>query len=275
MTEIIPEVSFIWAQDAENNPDKYHLEVGLVVRRLAWLESSETVVKWDGRSWVPAGGDRPSQIESDGEKARVCPGTPHRGHTILTEPCPIIDWTNTESPSAGLTISTDTAVAVKELGRYRYGMSQAADGVADVLVRYLPSTFVTWYSALIDECTGPGTGYAGTGRGVGDENSIYGLGRKTGGMGSVKSVSSESLNLNSRSPSSSGKSLLASEKASVKRAQVDRKLRKIAREMQVFIEERGKKDKNAVRQCSGKCRKFGEADWVYCARCGSPMREVD
>ena len=52
---------------------------------------------------------------------------------------------------------------------------------------------------------------------------------------------------------------------------IDRKLRAIDRDIQRFLRD----DVRAgMRRCSV-CRKFGEDDWLYCARCGHPMEEVD
>lgn len=51
---------------------------------------------------------------------------------------------------------------------------------------------------------------------------------------------------------------------------IDRKLRSLDRDIQRFLRD----DVRAgVRRCST-CRKFGEDDWLYCARCGHPMEEV-
>lgn len=57
---------------------------------------------------------------------------------------------------------------------------------------------------------------------------------------------------------------------------VDRKLRRIAREIEEFLTEGdGSSLKSGKRRCSGRCGKIGEPDWQYCARCGGPMMEVD
>lgn len=55
---------------------------------------------------------------------------------------------------------------------------------------------------------------------------------------------------------------------------VDRKLRRIAREIEEFLTA-GDGLRSGKRRCSGRCGKIGEPDWQYCARCGGPMMEVD
>jgi hypothetical protein len=57
------------------------------------------------------------------------------------------------------------------------------------------------------------------------------------------------------------------------RSKLDRRIRRMAREIQAFLD--GKDVKVESRKCAGKCRKIGEAEWVYCPRCGGPMEQVD
>jgi hypothetical protein len=58
------------------------------------------------------------------------------------------------------------------------------------------------------------------------------------------------------------------------RQKVDKRLRKIAREIADVLE--GQPERlAAVRRCTGKCQRFGDDEWKYCAHCGGPMREVD
>lgn len=57
---------------------------------------------------------------------------------------------------------------------------------------------------------------------------------------------------------------------------VDRKLRRIAREIEEFLAGGDGSDlKSGKRKCAGRCRKIGEPEWMFCARCGGPMEEVD
>lgn len=59
------------------------------------------------------------------------------------------------------------------------------------------------------------------------------------------------------------------------RRKIDRRLRRLAREIKLFLDEDGTAHRSGQRKCSGKCKKIGEPDWVYCARCGGPMIEED
>lgn len=65
---------------------------------------------------------------------------------------------------------------------------------------------------------------------------------------------------------------LGSEQALAYKARVDRKLRKIAREIKLFLDkhEDGKVD---VRRCTA-CRQYGESEWLYCPKDGKPMQSL-
>jgi hypothetical protein len=316
---------------ASNDPD---LEVGDVYRVTDdRLNPSGTVLKWDGRAWVPLRGVEPVQNKSDGKKD--VPGadgaTSDRstavsddamrsvgdgltnGHKIVypydnapgagecyycgghdfDDPCwygpatrrckrcqaeNVTDvgmWGEKESVRQVQVDDPDWIVgggrvepALKILKRHDI---QARDADADVLGRWMPRDFVTWYVAVVNLIDG------GSGSGV-DETAIPGLGRAYGGIGTSKSEASESLKLNSKKMAAKSSVLMRNEWASVVKENVDRKLRKIARELKNKLDDDVKRaatgQKRIGRKCSGKCGKFGESDWVYCARCGGPMQEI-
>jgi hypothetical protein len=54
---------------------------------------------------------------------------------------------------------------------------------------------------------------------------------------------------------------------------IDRKLRKLAREMGVWLRT-SNTSRRVVRRCSGRCKKYAEPDWTYCPTCGSPTVDV-
>jgi hypothetical protein len=58
------------------------------------------------------------------------------------------------------------------------------------------------------------------------------------------------------------------------KVKVDKRLRRLAREISAMVDGR-----NVVaaanRVCTGRCKKYGDAEWDYCARCGGPMRQVE
>lgn len=58
------------------------------------------------------------------------------------------------------------------------------------------------------------------------------------------------------------------------KVRVDKRLRRLAREISATLE--GRNVVAAVtRICTGRCKRFGDLEWDYCARCGGPMRQVE
>lgn len=319
--------------------DDSDLEVGDVYRVLhepipssthSGLIASGTVLKFDGRAWVPLNGVETVQNESDGKKKDVnavggvrnehpydcaCMECQRRvsvpddaarpvgdglinGHKIVypydgaftgSGECSYCGAHDFDDPCLYVSSVSSIESAIKstsinfgeELGRgmvVEHGAArivrrhdiQAMDADADVLGRWMPRDFVTWYVALVLRITGS------SGNGGVDDTIIPGVGRAYGGMGSQSSASSESLKLGSGKKDAKSQVLLRSEWASVVKEGVDRRLRKIGRELKNKLDDNPSLvNKSERRRCSGRCGKFGESDWVYCARCGGPMREVD
>lgn len=296
------------------------------------LIAADTVLKWDGRAWVPLNGFKTAQNETDGKKNDVNAdgGAANRvnGHLIVypydahpgagecyecgahdfDEPCEgsfgsgeglvggVDNDAESDAQGADVTeisagwppsvIRTDIreqdvdeqgADVVWELGlgrivpkdRMKVHDIQAVDADADVVARWMPRDFVQWYVALVSLITGP-SGYGGV-----DENVVPGSGKAYGGMGSLKSGSSESLKLTGGQFRPESGVLMRSEWASDMRVKVDRKLRKIARELKNMLDDDSKRRSYVRRRCAGQCKKFGEADWLYCAKCGGRMEQVD
>jgi hypothetical protein len=143
----------------------------------------------------------------------------------------------------------------------------------ELLGRYLPAGFLFAYEVLILRGSVLNLGLRG-GRGY-DEGRDVRSGRRRGGLGSARSGEPE-LRLTASPPSRRGGSrdLVRDEVALAKRKSVDRKLRKLGREMLTFLE--GVEKSRTVRRCTGKkCRQFAEEDWIYCPRCASPVEEID
>lgn len=57
------------------------------------------------------------------------------------------------------------------------------------------------------------------------------------------------------------------------KARVDRKLRKLAREMRVWLND-DRAAKQSVRRCT-RCGRFGDEDWSFCPYDGAMVQEVD
>lgn len=144
--------------------------------------------------------------------------------------------------------------------------------------RILPEMFCTAYEAVCVQALDDGSG--------GGNHPLSGraaeLGRAEGkptGQWPVKSDEKVSIGQKS-GPGSSLKTVgktskfLRDERAFRLKQRMDKRLRAMAREMMAFMD--GKEIRAAVsRVCTGKCKKLGDAEWMFCARCGGPMRDLD
>lgn len=66
--------------------------------------------------------------------------------------------------------------------------------------------------------------------------------------------------------------LVADERALAFKSSVDRKIRKLTREMESWLEnESSLREEKVVRKC-GKCKKYAEESWTYCPRDGQKLK---
>jgi hypothetical protein len=255
------------------------------------LIAADTVVTFDGRAWVPLNGFKTVQNETDGKKDDVnaggglvdddmnadgmdddaesdAQGTDELWTLGSNRIVPNMSVLGVDGGGGVADVNVPVA-AERRLSNLKIHDIQAVDADADVVARWMPRDFVQWYVALVSLITGP-SGYGGV-----DENVVPGSGKAYGGMGSLKSGSSESLKLTGGQFRPESGVLMRSEWASDMRVKVDRKLRKIARDLKNMLDDDSKRRSYVRRRCAGQCKKFGEADWLYCAKCGGRMEQVD
>lgn len=140
------------------------------------------------------------------------------------------------------------------------------------VLRGLPTEFLSVYLMLMDATYGETN--MGSGPGYRDSE-IPGAGRQ---QNPWPVTSSAPQGLRGAQSKFNGKSrdFIRSQKNSDLKDRTDRRLRKLTREIKFELSSHsGQKEPKAIRQCAGTCRKFGEAEWLYCPRCGGPMQEVD
>lgn len=142
--------------------------------------------------------------------------------------------------------------------------------------RILPDSFAGAYEALYARALSDG---------VGDNHPLSGregiLGKDPGkpiGQYRVSTGESTSIGkLGGPKTKQVGKTsrFLKDEGAFRLKRRVDKQLRKIAREVHAYLEGDKKWQSAGSRVCAGKCKRFGDGEWNYCARCGGPMREIE
>lgn len=158
------------------------------------------------------------------------------------------------------------ALLSKEMGEKRIS------GVEELilLVRYLPESFMTTYLQLIDCAVGERN--LGSGRGAGTEGS----GREYGTRSGVQTKSEQAGyrgGAKRSGKSSDGVSLPYQVKGQDLKTKVDKRLRQIAREMRNVLSD-GSDVSVTRRRCSGRCKRLGDVEWLYCPNCGGPMSDV-
>lgn len=140
----------------------------------------------------------------------------------------------------------------------------------ELLGRYLPAEFLFCYEVLVHRSVVvPGSARGGRGY---DEAVEVGAGRRS--PAAVKSGTTEvrgGANGSSRR-GGSGKPVIRSEQAVVFRAKIDRRLRRLSRDMLTWLEQKGSFKTDVVYRCSGrKCGRFAEEGWNYCPNCGAQV----
>lgn len=151
------------------------------------------------------------------------------------------------------------------LGEARLGVEEL-----EILVRYIPKDLMQAYIRLVDAMVGEKA--LGSGRGY-DENDM-GLGGRSGVVGSSGSPLYRGGAARNEKPTSAFTVPIRSEAAVDYRGRLDRRLRNEARKLKSFLADN---DERVVlkRRCSGKCKRLGDAEWLYCPHCAGPMIDVE
>lgn len=171
--------------------------------------------------------------------------------------------------AAGTTVAEQTELARRAKRR------PPVEGIDDAVLRFLPKDLLFLYEQVLLEEFGThnlGASWAG------DPNQLPKIGRGSGGLRATKSEQPEIRSVTRSRSANARKTVIRSERAMTERTRIDRKLKRIVREMKNFLASLDDPSFDAVptqRRCSGKCKKFGDPEWLYCARCGGPMAEVD
>lgn len=155
------------------------------------------------------------------------------------------------------------------------GARDDAGNAAEIVAAFLPGGFLHAYERVI--VAAYGTRNLGSGKPA-DLNALVGVGRRSGGLEATKTKTPDVRGGAAHASKSGGSVVpIRSERAWNYRAKVDRRIRQLGRDMVDFLAslDDPKAIHTAQRRCAGRCGKFGDGDWNYCARCGGPMREAD
>lgn len=142
-------------------------------------------------------------------------------------------------------------------------------GVEEVetLIRFLPRDFMLAYLQVVDLAVGEKS--LGSGRGY-DQNDL-GLGKRSGVQ--VKSEKMDHRGSAAKGKMTGGGAIpIRSESAMEARRKTDRGLRQISRTLKAFLS--GSTSEVVQRRCSGKCKRFGDPEFLYCPNCAAPMIDI-
>lgn len=154
------------------------------------------------------------------------------------------------------------------------GPRDDAGNAAELVAGFLPAGFLNAYEQVLMAAYGARN--LGSGRPP-DDTTLVGVGRGSGGLGSVKSETPDVRNGATPSRKIGSSVPIRSERALHYRAKIDRKIRQVGRDIADFLAslDNPQAVRTSQRRCTGRCGKFGDGDWNYCARCGAPMRQAD
>lgn len=145
----------------------------------------------------------------------------------------------------------------------RGGLSEQA--VAAEVLLLLPAEFLTAYEVLYLEV------WQGSGGGVRVGDPEGETPRATRWRTSTNQTETRGT-ASTKGRGSTSKGLgIKSTRAAATKEWADRKLRKIAREIQMRMSD----EDGRVRRCAGRCKRLAEDTWNYCPNCGAQTEEVD
>jgi hypothetical protein len=190
-----------------------------------------------------------------------------------------IDPTEQDEPRIGLLLPEDYkphAVTDGGVGSGGVRRKVVIDGEisADQVVRFLPQGFIFAYEQLVDE------GYSSKQFGGNPASPVSGDSRIKGKAlrrtsGRLRSSEVDKTLMAEKAKRSTPPEIqMRSEKAVDFRKNIDRRLRRLGREIKAFLAGENPLT-GSSRKCAGKCGKLGDVEWSFCARCGGPMRELD
>jgi hypothetical protein len=147
----------------------------------------------------------------------------------------------------------------------------------EILIRYLPESFLRGYLAMIDAMVGENNLGSST---SGDLERGPREDQKRVGLRSELRLKSEQRDYRggakpvAKSSDRASRMLVRSELVMEFKSKLDRRLRSEARKMFALLTEKGDTKPVVKRRCSGKCKKYGDAEWLFCPKCGGAMEDV-
>jgi len=133
--------------------------------------------------------------------------------------------------------------------------------------RLTPAAFLEAYELLYVETYGSGAIFQ-------DENAIHGSGRAQRGRTKSDAVETRGGAIQKKKLSASQKNIIKSQRAFNQKTKVDKRLRKLGKEILEFLNKEQTQKIEYYMRCA-KCKKHAEDEWQFCPRCGHATERIN
>lgn len=133
--------------------------------------------------------------------------------------------------------------------------------------RLTPAPFLEAYQLLHDETYGTGAIFQ-------DDTAIHGTGKAQRGRVRSDEVETRGGAVQKKKLSASQKNVIKSQRAFNEKTKIDKRLRKIGKEIYEWLNKEKAAPAEFWTRCS-KCKKHTEDDWQFCPRDGAPVERVN
>lgn len=133
--------------------------------------------------------------------------------------------------------------------------------------RLTPAAFLEAYELLYVEAYGSGAIFQ-------DDNAIHGAGKAQRGRTKSDAVETRGGAVQKKKLSASQKNVIKSQRAFNEKTKIDKRLRKIGKEIFDWLNKEAVKGESFYMRCS-KCKKHAEDEWAWCPRCGNKTEKVE
>lgn len=133
--------------------------------------------------------------------------------------------------------------------------------------RLTPAAFLEAYELLYVETFGSGAI-------VQDDNHIHGTGKAQRGRTKSSDVETRGGAVQKKKLSASQKNVIKSQRAFNEKTKIDKRLRKMGKEILEYLNKEATKKVDFYMRCS-KCKKHAEDEWQFCPRCGATTERIN
>lgn len=203
---------------------------------------------------------RRSLIDDDTHTRYVTPKTPTDAPETRTDDDMRALYQRIMNAARKITILTPTHTKETYIARPAQDVPTSGD-------KLTPAPFLDAYQLLHDEVYGTGAVFQ-------DDNAIHGLGKAHRGRTSSDQVETRGGAVQKKKLSASQKNVIKSQRAFNEKTKIDKRLRKIGKEIYDFINKERAIAHDWYVRCS-KCKKHMDDEWLYCPRCGGNAERVN